>query len=393
MFSLSWFTTVPGILITVGVILLLVALVIFIITTLKDKKREKSAPVEKEKTDPAKVETTEIPVQPTQIASVEVPGTNVYSEVPGSVSETSVPNVETATSTPVVTASVPVQNVTEEVTPIPVTDVPAAPYTATATTPVEAVPVEMTTPVENVYTASNNTVPTEPAIQDASVAPTQVEQVQPEPEMPTMPVESTIPTVSETASPIPSVEQVVPEMQDVSAPTISTNDVASAVPEVQPATSEVPVTPVVEPAIEPQTPTVEQPAPVSTPAVEAPAEPQIYGGANPAVTEIPAAQPVQHEIYGGANPLESTQNIPISEIATGQVPNVTPADVNSNVSAVNVTPEQTLEVPSVETQTVQQPVAPTVQTPTEPVVNQTANSNPNGLTSIDSITMPNINQQ
>lgn len=41
MFDLSWFTSIPGLLITCGVILLLIALIIFIVTSVKAKKEKK----------------------------------------------------------------------------------------------------------------------------------------------------------------------------------------------------------------------------------------------------------------------------------------------------------------------------------------------------------------
>ena len=44
-FDLSWFTTIPGILITCGVVLLIIALIIFIITSKKNKKEESKGEV------------------------------------------------------------------------------------------------------------------------------------------------------------------------------------------------------------------------------------------------------------------------------------------------------------------------------------------------------------
>ena len=40
-FDLSWFTTIPGLLITGGIVLLIIALIIFIVTGRKNKKEEK----------------------------------------------------------------------------------------------------------------------------------------------------------------------------------------------------------------------------------------------------------------------------------------------------------------------------------------------------------------
>ena len=40
-------------------------------------------------------------------------------------------------------------------------------------------------------------------------------------------------------------------------------------------------------------------------------QPLIYGGANPAVTNVNVRPVQEHQIYGGANPLENTQSIPI----------------------------------------------------------------------------------
>ena len=63
------------------------------------------------------------------------------------------------------------------------------------------------------------------------------------------------------------------------------------------------------------------PAGPVAPAPEAvPEQPVIYGGANPAVTNVQIEQDnTPHQIYGGANPLENTQSIPIATITQSAV--------------------------------------------------------------------------
>lgn len=382
MFSLDWFKTVPGILITVGVLLLLIALVIFIITSLKDKKREKGEPntTKDESEKAANIPKTEIPADPANPATVEVPGTNVYASIPGetntSVNNTvpDITNIPSPVATNADSINVSVPGVSQ--------NVPVSPY-IDATQNVSETNGEPT----NVYSATPNSVPSveipdvttvtntvqTPVADNASNPAVQMQDtnVQNEPQEPATPVIPTIDTVNIPETPavstVPSVEQVVPEMQDTQA-------MQQVVPE-----------PVITPTIQ------ETPVAVNT-VQDVPATPnvQIYGGASPVINETPKEE-VKHEIYGGANPLESTQNIPISEITANNANNFNAANaaaVNNNVSAVNITPEQTVQpapqpvVTAVPQQNVQQQASePVIQTATNP-------ANPSGLTSIDSVNIP-----
>lgn len=270
MFSLNWFTTVPGILITVGVLLLVVALIIFIVTSMKDKKKGKT---------PAEIkEADKNMASPQTLANSEVQQAQVNS---ATTPVTPAPVVN-PTVTPNLVQQTPIQ--TEVSTEV----VPQAPVM-----PEEPAPI--TTAVE---------VPTVGIMpQDASVAPQTSAPVAVTPEVPTIPVQPTIeqpatpeiPVTNVTIPDVPSVEQVVPEMQDTNPGTVTVN-------------AEVPTIPITEP--------------------------QIYGGATPNVTSVPETE--HHEIYGGANPLESTQQIPISEITNNNinVNNENPAGLTS-IDSVN----------------------------------------------------------
>lgn len=107
-FSIDWFLTVPGILITVGVILLIVALIMFVASSMKEKKGEPApsvlennqvndttvTEVQEVVEEPVNVET---PISVEQPASVETPLIDTVSEeviVPSFEGDNIIPTVE-----------------------------------------------------------------------------------------------------------------------------------------------------------------------------------------------------------------------------------------------------------------------------------------------------------
>ena len=326
--SLSWFTTIPGLLITGGVLLLLIALVIFIVTSVKDKNKLKemnkgvTAAIEQNNAaNVAVVPTTEAVEQPqTNEAVVEMPQ-NVSAAVPEAFSQedyahsadiSNIPDAMPAMETPVVNNSenfeVPVA---DNFATVPQVELPDAINNTVVEENNEVSPYSTTTMENNFEMPSTN-------IEEVPVMP----EIPSMPEVPVMPEVPTVDVVPTTEIPVPSVEQVVPEMQDVSTSTISI-DVPS-MPEVA-----------VEPVVAPVEPVVEE-----TPVVnEVPTT--IYGGASPVVPnfEMPT---VEHQIYGGANPLENTQSVSISDItnsANTSIPVEMPTVPEVKMPEVNVAPE------------------------------------------------------
>lgn len=161
-FSLDWFMTIPGMLITGGVVFLIIALIIFIVTGNKKPKTNKEVQAVQEASKQEAVATasqtvTQTPVVPTnnQVVTAQpvvtpepvVPATPVNSMAEKSVKEEVEPAVFTTTipeeiaPQPVVQQSVPVVNST--VSPI------VNNTTVSPTIPTPAVPTIEQTPVVN----------------------------------------------------------------------------------------------------------------------------------------------------------------------------------------------------------------------------------------------------
>lgn len=161
-FSLDWFMTIPGMLITGGVVFLIIALIIFIVTGNKKPKTNKEVQAVQEASKQEAVATASQTVTPTPVVPTNnqvvtpqpvvtpepvVPATPVNSMAEKSVKEEVEPAVFTATipediaPQPVVQQSVPVVNPT--VSPI------VNNTTVSPTMPTPAVPTIEQTPVVN----------------------------------------------------------------------------------------------------------------------------------------------------------------------------------------------------------------------------------------------------
>lgn len=308
-FDLSFFTSIPGMLITGGVLLLLIALIIFIATgSKKDKKGKKGETQNVE----ASIDNNTVVATPTVDATVAT-------------EPVVIPTAETPTQ------SVDTGNTVSDNSSI---------NTNTVNNPV---PTVENAPVEVIVKA-----------EEPTVVQTETPQVEvPKPVEPVITpmeeVQSNINSDSNPNEPINNVDtgNVVPPTPVVSEPVNSSNmDVAEA-----------PTITIVDKE-------------ESTPQVEIPKEEPkpIYGGVSPVIPKIEVPGEEHRPIYGGANPLENTGAIPTINsqeppVVTPTIPTVEKEPTVETVEPVTVTAPQ-VEVPTIETPKVevsnQETVVPTV---------------------------------
>ena len=317
-FDLSFFTTIPGMLITGGVLLLLIALIIFIATgSKKGKKNKKEESVEPAVNEAPTVEsgvatldatpsvtpvesTNNIGTNPTVVAGEPVPATPEVQSEPAPVVEST--PTQTVEPNPMVNGAQPIVETPETV--------------GISTEPINN-PVGITA-------TNENSVPTvEPAISNE------------------------MPQVNQTVASVEPVQIVAEE------PTVGTPNI--------PANNDAPTTVADSPAI---TIVNEEPNEQTAPTVEEEPKP-IYGGVSPVIPKIEVAGEQHRPIYGGANPLENTQSIPITnrhvEPESPAIPTITPT-----VETPKEPDLGTISTPKVETNQVE-PVIPTVAVETPKV--------------------------
>lgn len=370
-FDLSWFTTIPGLFITGGVILLIIALVILIVTGRKTKK-EKEALANDSQLNPNNIQAGGVAVNPAMsgVPGMSSPGmpmtpavdANVVApvnpmpaigdsanvnpmpmEMPISTPEVSVPTVDPMMGNSVmqdvnvnpVASSEPtnIGSVVTEPAADPFSSAPAATEDVAVVNPIPTVDPMMgnstmqdvnVNPMVTSEPANVGNVVTEPVVADPfSAAPVAMEDAAP-------------------VNPVPTVNQVMESsvMQDV-----------NTSPMVAPITTEpVSVAPI---ATEPISTVQTMPEALEQSAV--PIEPVIYGGANPTVSDINLNQEGTHQIYGGADPLQNTQPIP----AIAPVTPVAPVSVEPQVTEPVMVAAETPQIVPVEA------VAPVVTTAPE----------------------------
>ncbi len=338
----GWFTTIPGMLITGGVLLLIIALIIFISTSSKKGKKGESDISQKSIEQANQIFTNQPPLDQT-----------VAVDVNNSQMNTTVPEMD----------SMAAQNSNLQDIPVPVEVETTVSQSSGIQEP--TVPVQGVTPIDNNGMTSeiNNGINTEQyqeqgPIQSVAAASTPVDPI------PSAPVEVT-PQVDNVVVPVDNnmKDQAV---QSIQTPVAQVNDVVSSVVETPAVVgnSVENVVPVEAVPIQNATPIVESnPAPVNvssvspveaTPAVvvmptEAPVQNDIpavqvaveqqsvatpvsiYGGASPIVNKSEIREEEKHEIYGGANPLDNTQPISINDIKSVEqhvveTPQVVPID-------------------------------------------------------------------
>ena len=309
-FDLEWFTTLPGLLITGGVIVLLIALIIFIISNKKTDKKIKEEIVQQpvESQDMVQPVNTGLPIEP-QVMAQPV---NVVAPVEPQMQINEMAATINVPVVPEVTA--PVNNgVSNE--PVDVTynsngsvNILGNPQTNGVMPPVSTA-VEIPTFFEQNVPANANTM----NINNMAVTSSPVDF--------SINNEAVAPAVNNVAVETPVVtEPVMPQVD---------NQVST------------PVVPMTQPEVS-MTPVAEQPEPQTT----------IYGGVSPinTVNTTPVAETTKPIIYGGANPLENTTTIPVMNNHGAY-----------NASGNNLYTEQEPAV---------QNVAPPVAKVTQPVVEQ-----------------------
>jgi hypothetical protein len=148
-FDISWFTTIPGILITCGVVLLILALIIFIVTSKKNKKDENKEEVKEEKLENvAQAKDVAAPAAPIEIDNAplqDISSSSNNMAVPIELPAEPIPVQEPAVTTkPIVgAAELPVMGVT----PTPVVEPTSVPVAEPTPVPVvEPTPVPVVEP-------------------------------------------------------------------------------------------------------------------------------------------------------------------------------------------------------------------------------------------------------
>ena len=290
-FDLSFFTSIPGLLITGGVLLLLIALIIFVATGSKKGKKDKK---EAESTDNTN----------TTVATTPTVDMNVATEPVASVVT---PTNEAPT----------VENVPQIVITTP--EVQSEPVSV----------VENGTPVVNEQNIQNSNETIEP-----NTIPNEV--VSPQVEMPAQTIEPNTTNANDNISVNINPVVMPSELNTVEQASVPNNTVAPSNQDDNEVVNTPPITIVNE---EPKEDTViEPPKP-------------IYGGIDPVIPKIEVEGNEHRPIYGGANPLENTGAIPTinnNTVENSTIP-TTPEvpNVEQNVETPKVEPE-VVNVPTVD---------------------------------------------
>ncbi len=292
-FSLDWFMTIPGMLITGGVLFLIIALVIFIVTGNKKTKPKKEvvAAQSESATQAAVASQTQEGQQSTVATTEQVTQPVVSFTAPQPIVTETPQSGETVGSKPSVEQSAPIIN-----------EVPEKPVVFSAKPSEEVV---QTPVVEPQITNINKSV--EMKVSESEP----VEIVKPSVEVPTV---NTVSTVSQGIFTTPV--QPVPEEQVVNSPSMFDTQ-----------TVEIPTNSYKAPVVENK-------------------ERPIYGGVSQIVPPIPH-EATHRPIYGGANPLENTQSVPIVELnqeKLDQVPVASTIDIPT-VATPSAASEQVIPTP------------------------------------------------
>lgn len=356
-FDLSWFKTIPGLLITGGVVLLIIALIIFIVTSKNNKKDQKNT---KEKN---KENSSDSAVSSEQVTGVSQSATdNSVATVSNSVESPNNNNsvVEfsnEAVGTPEL-SSVEAQPVA--MNPVDVANNVSA---AQSLNPVvENVPLEnnVSTDVEMVSSAPVVETPVvSPSVETISVSDVSSSNLGGEMQAPlntdvlsngsntVLPVEQLTPSNDVTVQDLPS---VVPATPSPVVENVEPLEVASTITPVLDV-STISNIPTVEATVVPNVPTTSDTIPTVSDVAVTPENHTIYGGVSQIIPDMNLGTNVDnHQIYGGANPLENTQTLPVVDNSTTSaqpsiMPNISdtpvvsviPNDVPATIPVVPVT--------------------------------------------------------
>lgn len=372
-FDLNWFTTIPGLLITGGVLLLVIALIIFIITSVRGKKNKNigedavnTQTQVQSQVQEAPVTATAVQAQPGGVDN-NVQQMGMVQPQAGTIDVSSINAVQPAPLNTVTPTDVGMVNLNVAPAPtIPMESVATSPVMPevqrSSVNPIESV---MPTPAEMMAVQqaisgdamqSAQPVSVQPVVSDVQVAPvTSNESLNVQTpsveistqQVPGVEVVSSAPTVEVINT--PSIEPVAmqPVVDVNNSNVVSDYQTANVVPTLEVTNSnETVVSPVDSISVTPDVPVLDV-NPVIENNVASQEAVSIYGGVSPVVPNVTNDINQPHQIYGGANPLENTQSVPIVNIA----------NENSYVAQENVAPAQApINVPP---QYTASPVAPT----------------------------------
>lgn len=372
-FDLNWFTTIPGLLITGGVLLLVIALIIFIITSVRGKKNKNIGEDAVNTQTQVQSQVQEAPVTATAVQAQPVGVDNNVQQMgmvqpqAGTIDVSSINAVQPAPLNTVTPTDVGMVNLN-------VAPAPTIPMESVATSPVmPEVQRPSVNPVESVMPTPDEMMAVQQALSSDAMQSAQPVSVQPVvSEVQVAPVTSNeilsaqTPSVEISTQQVPGVEVVnsAPTVEVINTPSVEPvsmqpvvdvnsngvipNQTANVVPTldvVNPSDTAV-VSPVDSINVTPDVPVLDV-NPVIENNVVSQDPVSIYGGVSPVVPNVTNDINQPHQIYGGANPLENTQSVPIVNIA----------NENSYVAQENVAPLQpTVNVTPQYTAT---PVAPT----------------------------------
>ena len=346
-FDLSWFTTISGMFITGGVILLIIALIILLITGRNSKKEKKKKEMELANAD-GNVSLDSTNVQPVA-GQVPVAGNSAIqnnvvgvtqdvnsSMMPAENMVTPVSNVEFSSMSNVpLGGSTGISDTFAAATPMSVSQEPSVmvsePVAVQSNQSMNAIPETMNSVSAvdfngGVSSSSVNgfAMPEEPVPVVQSVTPSAMENAPSGPSafdasqvsIPVIgePVPMATEPVPMTAEPAPMITE--PAVQNPVSIDSNPIPVVSATPSIAESTVSTPV--VDNPIPQVVVPTVSEVTPQPVEAISS--GPVIYGGANPAVTDLNVSRE-SHQIYGGADPLQNTQTIPTTNPTMSTVPN------------------------------------------------------------------------
>lgn len=362
----GWFLTIPGMLITGGVLLLIIALIIFITTSSKKTKEKNPNPNQASMPTPVNdmggasqpihdsinnvMSTIDSNVGMNSTPSLDANSSSMPMDSTGLSNDIAIPLENNPVQDPIV-SSTPVSNHTSldpsTMEPQPSlmnpSQINAVPTSVNSTNPVTSF-ADGGTPSNNVEATPTIDMPVQevskvietPISQNIGVTPISEPSIQ---NSTGIPVDSTVSVSPVTPSPTIETPQMDSSVQVVETPVVQPIESPTVTQEVSKIEDHsVEQTPAVVPAVSPVSVTPQDTAP-------------IYGGADPSFSTTVEANN-HHQIYGGADPLENTQIIPVQQppvepvvpVSTVDTPAVVPVEP-SNTTVEVVPANQSISNP------------------------------------------------